>query len=196
MQEINYRIIELNPSQVPVNKPKFYTLCKEGCKVFSTKWSCPPVSMQYISSKNACIIVLWMNNTIESKNEYTKVKAINSILKSRLYKLLYQYPNNQTLGSGSCRLCQKCHYPDKCKHPEKMIYSMESVGIDVDSLCNSLGHQLHWYKKGKKYKYGSVVGMIIEGNKTKIESQLNNILGIKNKQCQSKIVKIGNAQEI
>lgn len=196
MQEINYKIIELDPPQITVDRPKFHNLCKNGCKVFGTKWSCPPASTQYISSKNACVIVLWMNNIIESKNEYTKVKAINSILKSRLYKLLYQYPNTRTLGSGSCRLCQKCHHPGKCKRPDKMIYSMESVGIDVDSLCKSIGTPLHWYKKGKKYEYGSVVGMIIEGNKTKIESQLNNILNIQDNHTQTKIIRIDNIQEI
>ncbi len=194
MPEINYKIIEVLPSQIPLDKPKFTNLCKNGCKVFGTKWSCPPASPEYNSLKKAVVIVLWMDNIIESKNEYTKVKAINSILKSRLYKLLLQYPNTQTLGSGSCRLCQKCQYPEQCRHPDKMIYSMESVGIDVNSLCESLGHTLQWYKKGEKYRYGSVVGMIIKGNKHKIEIQINNILNTPNNKI--KIKHIPNTQEV
>lgn len=196
MSEINYKIIEVEPSQIPIDKPKFQNLCKSGCKVFGTKWSCPPASPEYISFKKSVVIILWMNNTIESKNEYTKVKAINSILKSRLYKVLLQYPNTNIFGSGSCRLCQKCQYPEPCKHPDKMIYSMESVGIDVDSLCQSFGHTLQWYKKGEKYKYGSVVGMVIEGDKQKIESQLNEILNTVYKPEINKIKTVNNTQEI
>ncbi len=193
MPKINYKVIEVEPSQIPVDKHKFQNLCKNGCKVFGTKWSCPPSSPEYSSLKKAVVIILWMNNTIESKNEYTKVKAINSILKSRLYKILHQYPNTQTLGSGSCRLCQKCQYPEQCRYPEKMIYSMESVGIDVNSLCKSFGHTLQWYKKGEKYKYGSVVGMVIEGDTHKIEIQINNILNVP---VSNKIKSISNTQEI
>lgn len=193
MPKINSKVVEVEPSQIQIDKPKFQTLCKNGCKVFGTKWSCPPASPTYNSTKKAVVVVLWMNNIIESKNEYTKVKAINSILKSRLYKLLLQYPNTQILGSGSCRLCQKCNYPALCKHPDKMICSMESVGIDVNSLCKSFGHTLQWYKKGEKYKYGSVVGAVIEGNKQNIETQINNILNTKN---HNKIKSIPNTKEI
>lgn len=174
----NIKYIIGTPNSVIVNSSKFSELCRSGCKVYDKKWSCPPHSSIFILDQWVpfYVVILWMPNTIVSKNEYTKVKAINSILKSRLYKLLSQYPNNKVLGSGSCRLCSPCVYPHPCHHPDKMIYSMEACGIDVISVCKSLGHDLRWYQKGKPYEYGSVVGLIGDDNKNMIETRLRKVI--------------------
>jgi predicted metal-binding protein len=176
MHDIKYIIG--TPNSVVVDSSKFEDLCRTGCRVYNQKWSCPPHSGGFLINQwiPFHVVILWIPNTIEAKNEYTKVKAINSILKSRLYRLLAQYPNKKVLGSGSCRLCQHCAYPEPCKHPDKMIYSMESFGIDVSLVCKALGHTLNWYEKGKPYEYGSVVGLIGDNNKDKIESRLRKIL--------------------
>lgn len=176
MHDIKYII--RTPNSFIVDSSKFNELCHSGCRIWNSKWSCPPHSIGFRINQwlPFHVVILWMPNTIESKNEYTKVKAINSILKSRLNQLLSQYPNNKVLGSGSCRLCKKCAYPDPCRHPDKMIYSMEACGIDVVSVCKSLGHELKWYQKGKAYPYGSVIGLIGDNNKNRIEARLRKIL--------------------
>jgi len=176
MYKINKIIREIDTSKVIIDKDKFKDICEKGCKVFNQKWSCPPVSPIFIPKGKAIVVILWMENTIDAKMEYTKVKAINSILKSNLNKLLYKFPNKDVLGSGSCRVCQKCAFPNACKHPDRMIYSLESVGIDVEKLCFSLGHELQWYKKGEKkaYAYGSVVGLVYSDLDAVIQT-LNNI---------------------
>ncbi len=180
MQKVKYDIKYIigAPKSFVVDKPKFDNLCHSGCRVWNSKHSCPPHSIGFQINQwlPFYVVILWMENTIISKNEYTKVKAINSILKSRLYQLLSQYLNNKVLGSGSCRLCTPCAYPKPCRYPDKMIYSMESVGIDVVSLCKVLGYDLQWYQKGKPYLYGSVVGLIGDDNKDRIESRLRKIL--------------------
>lgn len=43
--------------------------------------------------------------------------------------------------------------------------------IDVVSVCKSLGHELCWYQKGKPYSHGSVIGLIGDDNKDRIESR-------------------------
>ena len=177
MQEINCITAEILSERIPIRKSYFKERCFVGCKVYNKKWSCPPVSsnIYYSMTKFVTIVILFKHNNIIAKQEFTKVKALNSILKSHLNKLLFQYPNMSVLGSGSCRLCNPCAYPNPCKHPDKMIYSCESIGIDVSLLCKALSHTLQWYEKGKNYKYGTVVG-IINDTKSNVEEKLNRIL--------------------
>jgi len=150
MTKINYIIG--TPNAVSVNASHFSELCKIGCRVYNKKYSCPPHSLGFLINQwlPFHVVILWAENDIVADQEFTKVKALNSILKSKLNKLLYQYQNTHALGSGSCRLCQKCNYPNPCKHPSKMIYSLEACGIDVEAICKALGHELQWYRKGQQ----------------------------------------------
>jgi predicted metal-binding protein len=46
--------------------------------------------------------------------------------------------NRLLLGSGGCKNCARCTYPDApCAFPEKMIVSMEAAGIVVSDICKS-----------------------------------------------------------
>jgi len=174
--DIKYILAELPSSSIYVRKSYFTERCFIGCPVYNRKWSCPPRSPIYIpTTPTITIVILYKYNNIIAKQEFTKIKALNSILKSYLNKLLYQYPNTSVFGSGSCRLCKKCNYPNPCHHPNKMLYSCESVGIDVSSICQSLNHPLQWYEREHKYKYGTVVG-IINDTKINVEEKLIRIL--------------------
>jgi predicted metal-binding protein len=170
-------IKEITASEIPVDKIKFAELCRTGCKVYNSKFSCPSTSptFSYPPETSFILVILYKENDITAKQEFTKVKALNSILKATLNKLLRNYPN--VYGSGSCRLCRNCNYPNVCNHPERMIYSLESVGIDVQSLCAKFGHILQWYKRGESYKYGSVVGLIRGADLRDVENRLNSIMG-------------------
>jgi predicted metal-binding protein len=40
------------------------------------------------------------------------------------------------LGAGGCQNCEQCTCPDlPCRFPDKMIISMEAMGIFVSELC-------------------------------------------------------------
>jgi predicted metal-binding protein len=190
MNKINFIVEEIKASDIPVDKFKFSELCRTGCSVYNSKHSCPPVSPTFshlhVPDTPFILIILYKENDIIAKQEFTKVKALNSILKAALNKLLFKYAVNpryakyqrdNIYGSGSCRLCRKCNYPNPCNRPNQTLYSMESVGIDVVDLCAKFGHTLCWYKRGEPYKYGTVVGMIRDADKKEVESQINIILG-------------------
>ncbi len=96
------------------------------------------------------------------KNDYLKIKAANSILKSRadnfLSKMAKQY--GRYISTGSCRLCKpcKCKVDMPCAHPDKMTYSFEALGIDVSALVDMCFQEpLLWYKPQSLPKYTSVV---------------------------------------
>ena len=152
--------------------PHFESLCKEGCSNYGKKWSCPPFAPEFSeftsSYKYLYIFVLHteMNQFSYIKNDYLKVKAANSILKSRMDKTLRILSLTQGgyISTGSCRMCKpcKCKLNMPCAHREKMSYSFEALGIDVGNMTECfLGHTLLWYKKGNLPSYTSVVGGLL-----------------------------------
>lgn len=158
-----------------VNVKKYYTLCKTGCINYNQKWSCPPCSPDFISYthkfNNIFIIMLQtdISNFNYIKNSYLKIKAANSILKSRLEKTVRSFMSKDThyILSGSCRLCKPCKKKinQKCVHPDKMSYSFEALGINVSELVkNCFQIELQWYSKNNLPEYTCVVGGIISNS--------------------------------
>lgn len=159
------------------DKETFQNLCEKGCPTYNKKWACPPFSPSYSKySKNytsALIICFYigLGQFGYIKNDYLKVKAANSILKSRMDKFLRslegQY-GGKLLSNGSCRLCKPCSCKDKnsgCKEPDKMRYSMEALGLNVGEISkNVLNHELFWYRKNQLPLYTSVVSCLLNNS--------------------------------
>lgn len=150
------------------NKNFFSSLCNSGCKNYNQKWSCPPHAPTFsaISSHWDRLYVLYMrmpmNAFSEVKNIYLRIKAANSMLKSRADKYMRTLSKNygKYISTGSCRLCKPCKVQKgmPCAHPSLMAYSFEALGIDVEALVNEFfEHPLLWYKNGVLPEYTSVV---------------------------------------
>ena len=43
------------------------------------------------------------------------------------------------LGTGGCRICGKCAYPEKCRFPDRACASMEGYGLLVNDACAAAG---------------------------------------------------------
>ncbi|MFW2503474.1 DUF2284 domain-containing protein [Clostridium diolis] len=155
-------------------KDKFSQLCKDGCPNFGNKWACPPFSPSFSSySKNYpySYLVLLSCNISEFnyiKQEYMKLKASNSILKSRSEKImrsLENHFNGVMLSNGSCRLCKPCSCKKKltsCNRPNLMRFSLESLGLDVSKISiDLLNHELLWYKNKRSPEYSTVVSCLL-----------------------------------
>ena len=51
------------------------------------------------------------------------------------------YPDCLPMGAGTCRLCRSCTYPGRpCRHPDKMVSSMEAYGLLVSDVAIRSGH--------------------------------------------------------
>lgn len=149
-----------------LNKEKFSQLCKNGCINYGIKWSCPPAAPSFAEfaspyrSLLLCLLYVNLNQFYYIKNNYLKVKAANSILKSRIERLLRSQTRGKHILTGSCRLCKPCRCKLKkpCAHPDKMSYSFEALGIDVSNMIQTFfQHELLWYSKGHLPQYTSVV---------------------------------------
>lgn len=145
--------------------------CKTGCKNYANKWSCPPFSPSYTdvykNEKYLYIFVLCMNldQFIHIKNSYLKLKAANVMMKSRIDKFLRARAiYGQVISTGSCRLCKICNLKinEPCKHPNRMAFSFEALGIDVSAMTMELcQHKLLWYSKGNPPTYTTVVAGLL-----------------------------------
>lgn len=168
---------------------KIEIACKEGCSNYGNKWSCPPYSKAFldIEKKYSKAFLLCfsteMNYYSDVKNMYLAVKAANVTLKTlieRCARSIEEYTNGYSLLSGSCRLCKPCQCKNKhpCKHPDKMRYSMEATGLNVQKVCfDFLKHRLLWYKNKKLPQYTSVVILILSNQ----YFNMDELLGIINK---------------
>lgn len=157
------------------DKQKFDLLCETGCPNYNNKWSCPPLSPSYskFSSKYDNIIVVVISTKLEQfsyiKNDYLKVKAANTIMKSRVDKTLRSFISEDCfyISTGSCRMCKPCKRKlnQPCAHLDKMTYSFEALGINVSEMVSDLfDFELKWYKKKSLPEYTSVVaGLLFNG---------------------------------
>lgn len=153
----------------------FNNCCKFGCPNYNQKWSCPPCTPQYeeyVQHYNYITIVMLQTNLSQFsyiKNDYLKLKAANSILKSRIDKTLRDLKTTNThyISTGSCRLCKPCKRKkgEFCAHPELMAYSFEAFGINVCALAQDMFNtELLWYSKHNLPQYTSVVAGLLFNN--------------------------------
>ena len=174
--------------EIKTDKKLFNEMCKQGCKNYNKKYSCPPFVpnlIELIKSKQGMYVVLFKCdlNQINS-TEYNKMRIANVSMKSRsikLMRILEQKFNTIFLSTGSCNLCKPCKLKlgKPCGHPDKRRYCLESTGVDCDKLCKDLFNvPMLWYKDKKAPKYTCVVcGLVCNLVEIKeIEKELNRLV--------------------
>lgn len=150
------------------DKAKFDNLCKVGCPNYACKWSCPPYAPLFadfaLKWEKLYLVFMYVDLLQFSyiKNDYLKVKAANSMLKSRADQFIRKMAglHGSCISTGSCRLCKpcKCKLDMPCAHPDLMAYSFEALGINVGQMVEDcFQKQLIWYRQHCLPQYTSVV---------------------------------------
>lgn len=166
------RLTEVKDLIQYVDKNTYDALCKQGCPNYNKKWSCPPYAPDFTSFTtpfqyiNIILLLANMEEFCYIKQNYLKIKAANSVLKSRIDKALRCCMNEDEfyISTGSCRLCRSCKkkMDGSCAHPKERTYSFEALGINVSAMAKSLFKtELLWYKKNELPKYTCVVGGLL-----------------------------------
>ncbi|MEG2788620.1 MAG: DUF2284 domain-containing protein [Romboutsia sp.] len=142
----------------------FTGLCKSGCPHYNLSYTCPPNSPTFIDyTKNhqfSLVIAMYMkiegNDTINDIHTY-----LRRVLSDLLIPLEVAV-NGLLTDGGRCRYCEKCTYIDNlpCRFPDKIRFSMEAMGLDLDKVCkNILDHCIMWSKDSEN-SYCTVLGSI------------------------------------
>ena len=140
----------LNVDSVKVRKEVRDACAEDKCHAYGKTWSCPPACGSLEECEKwlglySAGLILQSTGNLEDPFDYEAMSQTGEDHKARLSRfqeslalLLPPGRKRLLLGSGCCKICGECNYPDNpCRFPEKMIISMEAMGILVSELCTA-----------------------------------------------------------
>ncbi|MBQ9148334.1 MAG: DUF2284 domain-containing protein [Oscillospiraceae bacterium] len=152
-------ISTLNP------RPDVREMCAaDQCRAYGKNWTCPPHCGTLAQCEAKMNSYSWgillqtvgkMEKAIDTK-AYRRTEARHLAQFHQLTKLVRQrHPDALCLGSGGCRICDKCAYPDPCRFPDLACSSMEGYGLFVTQVCRDNG--LAYYHGEKTITYTACI---------------------------------------
>lgn len=162
-----------------VDVPLFAACC-EKCPGYGKKWACPPydfdpgeIFFRYSS------ILLFARKVVlteeergegasgaELKARYDAIlRPVKDALLSDLLALEAATPGSLALGAGGCDICGECTraYGKACVHPEKMRFSVESLGGNVlKALEVFFGEKAEWAENGRLPEKFILLGALLK----------------------------------
>lgn len=145
-------------------RPKvFIEFCK-GCKYYNKIWACPPYDFnimkmledyQYAYIIGSKFYINELSEDFKQLLDYKDIEYVTTeiyktarlILDEKLGIIWNREKHLCVLFAGRCLVCGNCTREKQisCIHPEKMQYSLESLGFDVSSICEDiLGDKMLW----------------------------------------------------
>lgn len=120
----------------------------DQCRAYGKNWTCPPhcgsldecrAKMQTYRHGVLLQTVGKLEKTIDTK-AYRRTEQQHLEQFYRLAgEIRNQYPHALCLGSGGCRICRSCAFPEPCRFPERACASMEGYGLFVTQVCRDNG---------------------------------------------------------
>lgn len=116
----------------------------DKCGAYGKNWTCPPhcgtlaECARKVQNYAYGILLQTVGTTdkaIDTK-AYRRTEQRHMELFHQLAALVRQtHPDALCLGSGGCRVCAVCAFPEPCRFPEKACASMEGYGLFVTQVC-------------------------------------------------------------
>ena len=141
--------------------PMVRDACAAGrCGAYGKNWTCPP----YCGTLEECEkkmrgytrglllqTVGRLEKTVDTRG-YARVEGEHLTAFHRFAEIIRNaYPNALCLGSGGCRICGKCAWPEPCRFPERACASMEAYGLFVTQVCRDNAMAYHHGPKTVTY---------------------------------------------
>ena len=131
-------------------------MCAAGkCKGYNSCWACPPgcgtlEEMTTMMSAYKTGLIVQTTAELEDEFDFEAMREASAQQRTRFMAfrevLEKQWPTLIALGSGGCKRCEACTWPDApCRFPEQIVTSMEAAGLLVSDVCA---------KNGMAYYYG------------------------------------------
>jgi len=127
----------------------------DQCDRYGTSWSCPPACAtleemrERVRAYSGGLLVQTVGE-LEDSYDWDGIMEAGARQKTNFAKmwseLEKEYDDVLAMGTGACKLCEACTYPDApCRFPDRMEVSMEACGLFVSKVCTD---------NGLKYNYG------------------------------------------
>lgn len=156
--------VEIDVDKLQVQKSVRAMCAEDKCHAYGKNWTCPP----YCGTVEEC------DRKIHSYKKgilLQTVGRLNRIIDTKMYKetekihmnhflmlaeqIKQEHPQALCLGSGGCRICSKCAWPQPCRFPEKACSSMEGYGLFVTQVCRDNG--ISYYHGAKTITYSACI---------------------------------------
>ena len=138
----------LDPGALAVRAEVRDMCAADKCRAYGRNWTCPP----HCGSLEECAARLGemgsglLVQTVGQLEDSFDFEAMAETEKRHLEHfhaladlLREKCPGVLCLGSGGCRLCKSCAYPEPCRFPERACSSMEGWGLLVNDACQAAG---------------------------------------------------------
>lgn len=168
--------IEVYEAEVPVEEfmeacvdvPVFLECCK-ACPNYGNLWSCPPYEFQpeeywrqyktlYIRGRKILFPEEMTRKTYAKEEQQKIMEQVlgreKDLMGEELFLMEQEYPNSVSLSAGSCSRCRResCTRREAkpCRYPEKLRYSIESLGGNVGlTVTKYLKQELLWMEEDR-----------------------------------------------
>ncbi|HKM29007.1 MAG TPA: DUF2284 domain-containing protein [Anaerovoracaceae bacterium] len=148
----------------------FLEMCK-ACDCYNNKWSCPPFDFSPREYWENYDNLYFLGKKIifddeEKENWKENLTAVKDQLTEELFAKEREFPGSVSLSAGNCEICgeDNCTKPQcqPCRYPDKMRYSIESLGGNVGLTASKLlGIELKWMTDGELPEYFVLVGGLL-----------------------------------
>lgn len=136
-------------------------MCSSGrCQAYGKNWMCPPLcgsvddcALKLARYQQGILIqtVGQMQKVIDTRAYIETEKKHLQMFQAFAQMIRKEYPDALCLGSGGCRICDRCAYPKQCRFPEKAYSSMEGYGLFVSQICKDNGIKYYYGEKTITY---------------------------------------------
>lgn len=150
-----------------VRPEDFISRC-QACPNYGKLWSCPPYSFDVREFwKGFAKIKVTAYKIISDKDGdkiHRDLAEAKKLLGAELEAEAKKHPGSISLAAGCCELCGTCSRLEgrPCLFPEKMRYSIESLGGDVVKTLKDLFNiELQWITQDRLPDYMVLVGGLL-----------------------------------
>jgi predicted metal-binding protein len=156
------------PPSIFDHDSKFKIAC-EACKRYGTNLACPPFSPvfqdyvgEFHAAKTICIRVPqeYFSHLGPEDGYIACFRAGKRLLEQEL--LQFRKQSFKIAGAGPCLVCEECGIggiDPKCRKPAKLIYSLESLGVNLISLAQKgFNINLQWSSNDHMADFVCVIG--------------------------------------
>jgi len=152
--------VPLDPTTLVVREDIRAMCAADKCRAYGKNWTCPPhcgtlkeceQAIHRFSHGILLQTVGTMEKTIDSKAYRETEKRHLQQFYALAAAVKEVHPSALCLGSGGCRICEICAYPQPCRFPEKACSSMEGYGLFVTDVCRENGLAYHHGEKTVTY---------------------------------------------
>lgn len=152
-----------------VDVDTFIKLCQE-CTNYGVRWSCPPYDFSPVDLWNSYSKFRVIGYKFFTDSELSIEENIQKFMKLKddmyieMMELEKEIPGSMMLAAGNCSICKECSKGcgEPCRFPEKMRYSIESLGGNVGKTAKDyLDLKIKWIKDGQMPDYLLRVGGLL-----------------------------------